>query len=146
MGKFLFSAVLESSNLKFPYEEVKKEVKAALANLEAHRKEFYPYLDAETAKNYGAFLLWHYAVSFFGNVPTGVLTVHLKDPVLKVILSLYERRVYPVYYWVDEKTKNVNLYETDFNAYLYLRLIYETEQLKGFFSRLDRFNPLPFKI
>ncbi|GEM_PF-3686345 len=42
------------------------------------------------------FVLWHFVLNLWGNVPTGVLSIYIRDEVLRKVLALYQRRHLPI--------------------------------------------------
>lgn len=113
---------------------------------------FYPELNQE-AKTIPIFnfLMWHYVINFYGNLPTGVLSIYIKNNDFKIILSAYQRKIIPVIYTKKRKSPYskdyIIEYQKDkFYSYFFLRSFYELDKMINIYENIeDTFSPLPFQ-
>lgn len=97
------------------------------------------------------FLLWHYLINFYGNVPTGILSIYIKNEDFKLILSAYQRKILPVIYVKKRKSPyseeyTINYIENRFFSYFFLRSLYEIDKMLNVFENIEnKYSPLPFQ-
>lgn len=115
---------------------------------------FYPFLleEKEKVEFYFKFILWHYVLNLYGNLPTGILTPLLKDENFKIILGVYQRKLLPVIYVKQKKSAHSSEYKVTylkekFFSYFFLRSFYETEKIFDLFKTVEnKFSPFKFEI
>jgi hypothetical protein len=144
---FLASGIKERGDVKFNYEEAKKEIEEQVKKVKEFFDKFYPDFDKEKLDVFARVILWHYLISFYGNVPTGTLSVYVKDKSLKVALSTYNPKNYkkPRIYYFDKLKGQVLYYEDKIEPYVFLEGLYGADKEYGIFKKIaDKFCPLPF--
>lgn len=146
--------------------EIKAFIKEHQKGFLNYSKVFYPFLCAKEnkwkTKSMFTFLMWHFILNYYGNVPTGVLSIYQVDNDFKIALSSYQRMVLPTFYNKHKISPYSREYEVQYNkdklfVYFFLRALYEyativciPEQKKTtttlFEIMEDKFSPLPFKF
>lgn len=125
---------------------VKKKTKEYLAYV----RDFYPFLlkEKKTVKGIVRFLLYHHVINFYGNLPTGILSIYIKKEDFKTILSLYGRRLLPVLFYKKRESPYSDSFSVEYKkdrffSYFFLRAFYEClgEVLKEI---EDRWSPFDF--
>lgn len=144
---FLASTIKENKDLKFDYEGAKREIERLVRKVKEYFDKFYPEFNKEKLDVLTRVILWHYLISFYGNAPTGTLSIYVKDPSLKIALSTYDPRIYrkPRIYYYDKLKGKVIYYEDKIEPYLFLEGLYGADREHGIFKQIaDKFCPLPF--
>lgn len=124
-----------------PEKEVSKEIQKILKDAKEFLNRFYSGLQTDKVLFYFQVILWHYCGSLYANLPTGLLSLYVKDYGLKKLLSLYARNHLPAFLDVTGK-----FLEEEYSVYVLCRLFYECDQAVGMRERLNKFSPLPFEI
>ncbi|WP_297445794.1 hypothetical protein [Desulfurobacterium sp.] len=147
LHKLMGGAVIEGEDIKFETEKMRKDVEHYKKLIVEHFKKFYPNEDVEKFTFFTEFLLWHHLVSMYGNMPTGLAAIYIKDSTFKIGLGIYARKLLPVTYYFDDKEKKVKIYKDKVEPYLFLRSFYEADKKYNILNTLtDKYNPLPFKL
>lgn len=124
---------------------VKKETKKYITYV----RDFYPFLlkDKKTIKEIVRFLLYHHVINFYGNLPTGILSIYIKREDFKTILSLYERKLLPVLFYKKRESPHSDSFSVEYKKerffpYFFLRAFYEClgEVLEEIEDRWSPFN------
>lgn len=162
VNNFINSSVVEAQEKLFEKkikkdDKFKKFVDEVVKEYIKYVEIFYPFLvenlvDREKVIFYLRFILWHYILNFYGNLPTGILTPFLKDENFKIILGIYQRRLLPVIYIKSKKSAHSDKYQVvylkeKFFSYFFLRSFYEVEASINLFKTIEnKFSPFKFEL
>jgi len=129
-------------------DRVNRAIRYVLNEIEhfAETLQLYKEVDKQKANCYLTFLLHHYIVNLYGNLPSGLLVVNVKDKTLKRLLGIYQRKL------LLREHPNMTVYDKQANEVLtalFLTTVFDRKVglYVGVLEYLkSEFDPLPFDL